>query len=97
LSTFAAINLHPLTAQQRIREGARKAIEGIAGAKPFHLPAGARIELEFDHQARADQAALVPPVSRSDERVVSFNPADGLEFITVFRAAMKAASISMSP
>ncbi|CAN5884847.1 M55 family metallopeptidase [soil metagenome] len=97
LSTFAAINLHPVTVQSRIREGARKAIEGIVSAKPFHLPAGATIELEFDHQARADQAALVPSVSRSGERSVSFKPVNGLEFIAVFRAAMKAASISMSP
>jgi D-amino peptidase len=97
LSTFAAINLHPTVAQDRIRDGATKAIERIADARTFVLPAGANIELEFDHQARADQAALVPGVSRSGERSVSYNPADGLEFIRVFRAAMKAASISMSP
>jgi D-amino peptidase len=97
LSTFAAINLHPLTAQARIREGAKSAIEGLGDAKPFKLEPGATIELEFDHQARADQAALVPTVTRTGERSVSFEPADGLDFITVFRAAMKAASIAMSP
>jgi D-amino peptidase len=97
LSTFAALNLYPTTAQDQIREGAKRAIGGIADAKTYTLPTGATIELEFDHQARADQAALVPTVSRSSERTVSFNPADGLEFIMVFRAAMKAASIAMSP
>jgi len=97
LSTFAAINLHPVTAQNRIREGAKRAIENVARARPFKLPDGASIELEFDHQARADQAALVPMVTRSGERTVVFSPGDGLEFIRVFRAAMNAASISMSP
>ncbi len=97
LSTFAAINLHPSTAQERIRAGAREAMQSVGDAKPYVLKTGARIELEFDHQARADQAALVPGVQRSDERVVSFEPSDGHEFIMVFRAAMKAATIKMSP
>jgi D-amino peptidase len=97
LSTFAAMHLHPAKAQRLIREGAERAIAKIATASPFVLGEGATVELEFEHQARADQAVLMPGVARSGERAVSFRPRDGLEFSSMFRAAMKLASIRMSP
>jgi D-amino peptidase len=97
LSTFAALHLHPDEAQRRIREGAERAARSAKDAKPWMLPPGCRVELEFDHQSRADHAALVPGVERSGERVIGYQPADGLEFIQLFRAVTKAASIRMSP
>ncbi len=96
-STFAALHLHPQRAQELIRVGAEEAVRRARDARPWTLPAGCRVELEFDHQARADQAAYVPTVDRAGERTVAFRPADGLEFIHTFRAAVKAASIKMSP
>jgi D-amino peptidase len=99
ISTFAALHLHPARAQELIRAGAEEATRrALAGrGRPWPLPAGARVELEFEHQARADQAVLVPGVERAGERAVAFRPADGLDFILIFRAAMKAAAIRMSP
>jgi D-amino peptidase len=97
LSTFAAIHLHPTKAQDLIRAGAEEAVRRTGDLTPYKLPAGCRIELEFDHQARADQAAYVPRVERSGERAVSFRPEHGLEFIHTFRAIMKAATVRMSP
>lgn len=96
-STFAALHLHPETALARIKEGASEAIRRASGATPWTLPDGCTIELDFDHQARADQACYVPGISRAGERTISWQPADGFEFITTFRAVMKAAAISMSP
>src|SRR5688572_25794235 len=60
LSTFAAVHLHPVRAQELIRAGAAEATRRtIAGqGNPWPLPSGARVELEFEHQARADQAIL---------------------------------------
>ncbi len=97
LSTFAALHLHPDEAQRRIREGAARAVRAAGEAKPWTLPQGCRVELEFDHQARADHAAVVPGVKRVGERIVRYQPADGLEFIHLFRAVTKAASVRMSP
>ena len=97
LSTFAALHLHPARAQQLIREGAERAMARIADAKPYVLPEGVTVELEYDHQARADQASLMPAVERCGERTVAFRPKDGLEFNCMFRAAMKLAGIRMSP
>ena len=97
ISTFAALHLHPAKARELIRTGAERAVRNAAGAKPWTLPAGCRVELDFDHQARADQAVLVPGIERAGERTVAWAPADGKAFGLTFRAVMKAASIRMSP
>lgn len=97
ISTFAALHLHPDVALARIREGAERAIRTAAPAEPFMLPSGTPVELEFDHQARADQAALAPNVERTGERTIAFHSGDGLELCRTFRAVMKLASIRMSP
>ena len=98
-STFSALNLHPLKAQAAIREGAAEAVRrATAGRlKPFSLPTGCLIEVEFDHQARADQASYIPNVERCGERAVTFSYADGVQFIHTFRAVMRSAAVRMSP
>ena len=97
ISTFAALHLHPTKARELIRAGAEQAVRTAAGARPWSLPAGCRVELDFEHQARADQAVLVPGVERAGERTVAWSPVDGKAFGLTFRAIMKAASIRMSP
>ena len=96
-STFAALHLHPQEAQRRIRAGAEEAARAAKDLRPWTLPADCRIELEFDHQSRADQAAYLPTVERSGERAVAFSPDDGLVFAHTFRAVMKAATVRLSP
>lgn len=97
ISTFAALSVHPEVARDRIRAGAEKAIRNLDKAQPVKIRKGALVELEFDHQARADQALTIPGVKRVGERAVGYRPADGYEFLQVFRAIMKTASIRMSP
>jgi D-amino peptidase len=97
LSTFAALSVHPATAQAMIREGAERAVRASGSVEPFRLAAGATVEVEFDHQTRADQAAYLPGVERGGERFVVYRPADGVEFIHTFRAITRAASVRMSP
>ncbi len=98
-STFAALHLHPRQAQSLIREGAAEAVRRAAAGdlSPWVLKPSWPVELEFDHQARADQAATVPGVDRAGERAVVYAPEDGLTFNRTFRAIMRAASIRMSP
>ena len=97
ITTFSALHLHPERARVLIKKGAEAAVRGAANAKPFVLRPGCAVELEFDHQARADAAAMVPGVSRSGERAVSWMPEDGLAFIRAFNAVMDCAGIRMSP
>jgi D-amino peptidase len=97
LSTFSALHMHPAKAQQMIREGAEAAVKAVSQVEPFKLPANATIDIEFDHQTRADQASYIPGVERGGERFVTYSPADGVEFIRTFRAIVKAAAVRMSP
>jgi len=97
ISTFAALHLHPAGAVDLIRAGAEQAVTNAAAASPYVLPDGVTIELEYDHQARADQACLAHGVVRAGERTIAFQPRDGLELCRTFRAVMKLASIRMSP
>jgi D-amino peptidase len=97
LSTFAAIHLHPTRAQELIRAGAEEAVRRARELRPYKLPPGCRVELDFEHQSRADQAAYQSRVERAGERTIAFVPENGLDFIYTFRAIMKAASIRMSP
>ena len=97
LSTFAALHLHPATAQDLIRKNAEQAVRNAKNAKPYLLPKGAFVEVEFEHQTRADQASYIPGVERVGERVVGFRPADGRELMKYFRAVVKAAIVKMAP
>ncbi len=98
ISTFSAIHVHPAKAQEMIKEGALKALKkSNKKAKPYLLPETSLIEIDFDHQARADQAVYIPGVERGGERTVIFRPTDGLQFAAYFRAIVKAASIQMTP
>lgn len=97
ISTFAARHLHPDRARDLIREGAAAAVAAIPSAKPYVLPTGVTVELDFDHQARADQVALMNGIERVGDRTIAFRPVDGLDFCKSFRAITKLASIRMSP
>jgi D-amino peptidase len=97
LSTFSALHLHPQKALELIRQGAEAAVKNAKKAKPFVLPKKAVIEVEFEHQTRADQAAYIPGVDRGGERYVVFHPSDGIDFIHTFRAIVKAGVVRMSP
>ncbi|HET8523813.1 MAG TPA: M55 family metallopeptidase [Thermomicrobiales bacterium] len=91
-STSAALHLHPKRAQAMIRDGAREAVQRAFGAKPWGLPDDVLVEVEFDHQARADQACYLPGTERIGERSVGYRPAGGVEMIHIFRAIVRAAS-----
>jgi D-amino peptidase len=97
LSTFSALHVHPTTAQEMIRKGAKRAVENAPSAQPWVLPHGCSVEIEFEHQTRADHACYVPGVTRGGERFVCYQPADGVDFIRTFRAIVKAGSVQMSP
>lgn len=97
LSTFSALHVHPAKAQEMIRAGATEAVRNATTAKPFKLPNDATIEVEFEHQTRADQASYIPGVERGGERFVVYHPKDGIDFIHTFRAIVKAGAVRMSP
>jgi D-amino peptidase len=96
-STYSAIHLHPTRAQELIRQGAEEAMRRVASAEPWRPRPGFRVEVDFDHQARADQCVYIPGVERAGERTVAYSPADALAFIHTYRAIIRASGIKFSP
>lgn len=96
-STFSAIHLHPERAQALIEREAERAVRSAAEATPAVLAANSVIEVDFDHQARADQCLYIPGVERAGERGVRFVADDALVMTRTFRAIVKASRVQMSP
>ncbi len=96
-TTFSAIHLHPKAAQARIREGAQQAYARAAGAKPLVFEADTRVEIDLDHQARAQACLYVPGIELAGERTVAFTASDALAFNDLFHAVMSASGITFSP
>src|SRR4051794_17682492 len=96
-ATTSAIHLHPKRAQELIRQGAEEAVRRAADARPWTMPHGCRVEIDFDHQTRADQCLYIPGIERSGNRTVAFWPKDGLAIIRTWRALMRASGVALTP
>lgn len=97
ISQTGAINLHPRRAQQLIEQQAELAMDLAGKTEPTVLPKNANVELEFDHQTRADAAARHHGVSRTGPRTVAFVAGDGLELLDQFLTVMRASYVRISP
>ena len=96
-ATTSAIHLHPQRAQELIRQGAEEATRRAATARPWTLPNGCRVEVDFDHQTRADQCLYIPGVERAGNRTVAYWPKDAIGFIRTWRALMRASGVPLTP
>ncbi|GAA5512263.1 D-aminopeptidase [Deinococcus carri] len=95
LSSFAAVHLHPREAQRRIREGAEQAVRAAQEGRPYKTTWPARVELSFNHQARADQCERVPSVERVDNVTVAYTSPDALHLFQSFRMLAKVAEVRL--
>lgn len=96
-STFSALHLHPEKAQTEIRVGVEQALHKLGRLEPYRPAWPLMVELEFDHQARADQCLYLPGVERAGERAVAYEAEDALAMFRLFRALMKASDIRFAP
>ena len=96
LSMFSALHLHPRRAQTLIREGAERAVRAAGEAKPYITSFPARVELAFDHQARADQCERVPAVERVDATTIAYTASDALTLFQTFRFLAKVAEVNLN-
>lgn len=97
LSSTAALHLHPQKARDLIRAGAEQAVRQAKDAKPYVIDNPTRVELDFDHQSRADQCVLFTGVERIGDRSIAFSVSDGKDLCRVFRAVMKLSGVRLSP
>lgn len=90
LSTRAARALSPGHACALIRTQAEAAVRGLAGCKPFTIPAPCRLEIDLAVIAIADLAAIIPGAQRLSPRTIAFDCAsmqDVLGWINIISAA----------
>jgi D-amino peptidase len=82
----AALSLHPQVARERIRAGARRAIERLAAIPPMRLEGRVELELDLATTAMADSAERVPCVTRSGPRTVGYASDDYAQVYRLFLA-----------
>lgn len=63
---------------------------------PFSIEPGTVIEIDADHQARIDQAMLIPGTSRPGNRTVAFTVNDGIELNNLFRLVTKVGGLALN-
>ncbi len=97
ISQTGAISMHPRRAQQLIEEKAAEAMALIGKTAPMLLPPNARVELDFDHQTRADAAERQGGAERVGNRTVAFVATDGIDLLQRFVRTMRASGVALSP
>ncbi|MCA9859661.1 MAG: M55 family metallopeptidase [Thermomicrobiales bacterium] len=97
ISQTGAISMHPKRAQRLIEENAAQAMKLIGNVEPAVLPENARVELDYDHQSRAEAAERQGGAERIGERTVAFTAADGIDLLHKFVNTMRASAIPLSP
>ena len=86
ITRTAAANLHPQVACERLREGAMRAIQGLAQHKPSHFDTPARIEVTFLTADMAESATWLRGVEMvaNQTRAVAFEGTDTLGLFRTF-------------
>ncbi len=81
LGFHSARTLTPAAAQARIREGARRAVEGVARGDfaPHRLDGPPVLELTFKNYRPAEVLAYLPNVERAGARTIRFQATDMVE------------------
>lgn len=86
ITRTAAANLHPQVACERLREGAMRALQGLAQHKPPHFDTPVRIEVTFLTADMAESATWLRGVELVDgqTRAVAFEGTDTLGLFRTF-------------
>jgi D-amino peptidase len=86
ISRLGGESVHPEVARERIRDGARQAIERLAEFEPLKVTTPVEIEMDLYHSPQADITALIPTVERVGDRTVRFESPDALRAYQTFLA-----------
>lgn len=98
LGRLTARSLHPEVARERIRTGARRAIERLANIPVLRLAPPIELEMDFLFTAMADCCEMVPGVRRLGGRTVAYASDDYLEVFRMMISLVRlAGTTSVSP
>ena len=86
LARQAARSVHPRVARERIRAGARRAIERLDNIPAMRLPGRAELEVDLVTTAMAESCERVPCVRRPGPRTVAYASDEYIEVYRLFLA-----------
>lgn len=95
ISSSSALHDSPEIAIERIRDVSQDAIKS-AETEAYILEPNTTIEIDADHQARIDQALLIPGTSRAGDRTVAFTVNNGIELNNLFRLVTKVGGLALN-
>jgi len=88
LGTYAAVHLHPEKARAAIRAGAAEAIRRAPRLAAYTPPPPVRFDVDLVSPHLTDLAALIPTVTRSGPRTVTWEAPDMLAAFMTWRAVL---------
>ena len=88
LGRFTARLSHPNTAQENVRQAARRALERVKDFKPYVVESPARMGIEFTSSAMSDVCSWIPTVDKISPRSVQFEFNDWREGMGLMLALM---------
>jgi D-amino peptidase len=94
---FSAKMIHPSLVQEKLREGAARAVGIAQTLKPLVAKGSNEIELVFLTSAMADMAELIPATRRSGARAVAYASRDYLELYRAMLAMVRIAPAAVPP
>jgi D-amino peptidase len=94
---FSAKMIHPSLVQEKLREGAARAVGIAQTLKPLVAKGSNEIELVFLTSAMADIAELIPATRRSGARAVAYASRDYLELYKAMLAMVRIAPAAVPP
>ncbi len=90
-SRYAALNLHPSVAQERIRTEVTKALGQLEAFRPFQLQAPVTLELDVTRSSMVEEILLIPGMQQTAPRTVAFIHDD---FLVGFKAMLAAITLA---
>ena len=96
VSRRAAASVHPSVARERVRTGAKRAVERAAAGELLLFDPGRPItlEAEYENAGQADHAAIVPGTERFGDRGVRVVTDDPIVAYRAFLAGVRLATIA---
>lgn len=95
ISSSSAMHMTPDKALELIRATAERAV-AVTDASPYRIDPGTEIQIDADHQARIEQALLIPGTSRAGNRTVAFTINDGQDLNRLFRLVAKVGGLALN-
>jgi D-amino peptidase len=84
LGAYAALCLTPAACNERIRQGAERALRKAPSLEPFRVETPVELAVGFTTASAVDRVAAIPGVKRVDGTTVAASAADALQAFRIF-------------